>query len=41
MTGIDKLHAGVEMGVEYQISPMFTFMVMGNVGEYFILQDHW
>ncbi|MBK6364207.1 MAG: TonB-dependent receptor [Saprospiraceae bacterium] len=35
MTGIDKLHAGVEMGVEYQISPMFTFMVMGNVGEYF------
>lgn len=34
-TGINKTHAGVEMGIDYKINTMITLSLMGNLAEYF------
>jgi hypothetical protein len=35
MTGIDRIHAGVEMGLEIRINSMIYLSMMGNIGEFF------
>lgn len=34
-TGINKTHAGIEFGFEYKLNSVVSFVLMGNLGEYF------
>ena len=34
MTGIDRRHTGLEMGLEYQLNNNFAFVVAGSLGQY-------
>jgi hypothetical protein len=39
ITGLDKLHLGVEWGLEYQISSEVKFSAVGAVGKYLFASD--
>lgn len=35
MTGINKTHAGIEMGLDIKLNSVFSLVLMGNIAEYF------
>ncbi|SHG53505.1 carboxypeptidase-like regulatory domain-containing protein [Flagellimonas flava] len=39
VTGLDRLHKGIELGVEYQISNDVKLSVVGNLGDYIFASD--
>ncbi|MGB5274740.1 MAG: TonB-dependent receptor, partial [Flavobacteriaceae bacterium] len=39
LTGLDKLHLGIELGLEYQISPSVKLSLVGAIGKYLYASD--
>ncbi|MEM9648947.1 MAG: TonB-dependent receptor [Bacteroidota bacterium] len=39
VTGLDRLHKGIELGMEYQISNDVKLSVVGNLGDYIFASD--